>query len=67
MKSQPTNRCPRCHEGRLRVWYALNAEEQALASRLPASAEYTLAERQTAHRWCPKCWYEALEEEAQAA
>ena len=56
---ESSNQCPRCGAGRLRGWSELNDEERELVRRLPASAEYSLAERQATHRWCTKCWYEA--------
>jgi rRNA maturation protein Nop10 len=60
MMSEPTadEKCPRCGEGRMRSWNELSAEERELVRRLPASAGYTLAERQGRHLWCPRCWYE---------
>ena len=51
------NRCPRC-EGRLRSWGDLNDEEREMVKRLPAAADFSLAERQVRHRWCTRCWYE---------
>ena len=56
---ESSNQCPRCGAGRLRGWSELNDEERELVRRLPASAEYSLEERQATHRWCTKCWYEA--------
>jgi ribosomal protein S27AE len=50
--------CPRCGEGRLKVWNDLDHEERELVRRLPASTEYDAAERQRSHRWCPRCWHE---------
>ena len=52
------NQCPRCGEGRLRVWTELNDEEREVVRRLPAAAEYDLGERKSRHRWCSRCWYE---------
>ncbi len=52
------NSCPRCGEGRLQSWSTLSDEERELARRLPASADYSLEERKTRHRWCGRCWYE---------
>ncbi|HYX30531.1 MAG TPA: hypothetical protein VE863_18485 [Pyrinomonadaceae bacterium] len=51
------NRCPRC-EGRLRSWQELTEEEQHIAGRLPAAADYSLEERMRRHRWCSRCWFE---------
>ena len=50
--------CPRCGEGRLRAWYELSAEEREVALRLPASADFTAAERMARHQWCTRCWHE---------
>ena len=51
--------CPRCHEGVMRSWDELSEEEQEVVNHLPASADYTSAERQATHQWCTRCWYEA--------
>ena len=51
--------CPRCHEGRMQTWEELKPDEQEVVKRLPASADYSAAERQATHRWCRRCWYEA--------
>jgi hypothetical protein len=68
MELRRHDKCPRCHSGRLRGWRELDAEERELALRLPASADYSLAERQARHRWCRRCWYEtAGPEEPQLA
>lgn len=56
---ESSNQCPRCGVARLRTWSELNDEERELVRRLPASAEYSLEERATTHRWCKRCWYEA--------
>ena len=61
MNNQTHETCPRCGEGRLRDWDQLNDEEQEIARRLPASADYAFNERQATHRWCTNCWYEATE------
>ncbi len=58
MSAQGEGRCPRCHEGFLRAWYELSAEERKVVKRLPASADFSLDERATRHRWCSRCWYE---------
>ncbi len=58
MTKTVSDRCPRCGEGRLRSWNALNEEEQIVARRLPATAEYPSNERENRHRWCVRCWYE---------
>ncbi|MBA3805358.1 MAG: hypothetical protein H0X14_06555 [Acidobacteria bacterium] len=62
MNSQHTDRCPRCGEGRLRGWDELSEEEQEVARRLPASADYAPGGRQSTHRWCMNCWYETTED-----
>lgn len=50
--------CPRCHKQGLKSWAELSDEEREVVKRLPASAEYSLAERQASHRWCTRCWFE---------
>jgi len=52
------DQCPRCGGGRLRSWSELDEDECEMVKRLPASADYSLAERQARHRWCMRCWYE---------
>ena len=52
--------CPRCDKHGLKTWAELNDEEREVVKRLPASAAYSLAERQATHRWCTRCWYEKL-------
>jgi len=49
--------CPRCHSGRLKHWSELTRDEEMLAERLPASAEFSAAERKK-HRFCTRCWFE---------
>ena len=56
---ESSNQCSRCGAGRLRGWSELNDEERELVRRLPASAEYSLEERQATHRWCTRCWHES--------
>ena len=53
--------CPRCDKPRLKSWAELTDEERQVVERLPLSADYSLAERQSTHRWCTRCWYEALD------
>jgi len=53
--------CPRCEKRGLKRWDALTDEELEVVKRLPASAKYSLAERQASHRWCTRCWYEEIE------
>jgi hypothetical protein len=52
-----TELCPRCGGARLRTWDELTDEQKFLIERLPASAEYTIAERKK-HRFCARCWFE---------
>jgi hypothetical protein len=54
---ETTSKCPRCLEGRLRSWTDLDDEERQIVLRLPGSAQYSKAERQS-HRWCTRCWHE---------
>jgi hypothetical protein len=51
--------CPRCHEREMRTWDELSDDEREVVRRLPASADYTAAQRQATHQWCTRCWYEA--------
>ncbi|HEV7374289.1 MAG TPA: hypothetical protein VGN95_06210 [Pyrinomonadaceae bacterium] len=61
MSDQFQTRCPRCGMGRLLGWDELNDEEREVVRRLPASADYSVGERQRMHRWCTNCWYEEIE------
>ena len=61
MNAPSKEKCPRCGEGRLRAWNQLSEEEREVVRRLPGSADYTFAERIAMHRWCTRCWYEAME------
>jgi hypothetical protein len=54
------NHCPRCDKPGLKTWNELNDEEREVVKRLPASADYSLEERQALHRWCTRCWQEIL-------
>ena len=54
--------CPRCDGGRLKGWDELTDDERFLAERLPASAEYSAAERKK-HRFCTRCWFESVQTE----
>ena len=56
--TQGEGRCPRCGEGTLKAWYELSEEEREVALRLPASADFTAAERAARHLFCTRCWYE---------
>jgi len=51
----------------MQTWEELNAEEQEVVKRLPASAEYLAAERQGTHQWCARCWYEVTGNAEQTA
>lgn len=56
--TQGEGRCPRCAEGPLKAWYELSEEEREMAARLPASADFTQAERAARHLFCTRCWFE---------
>ena len=47
--------CPRCEKRGLKRWKELTNEEREVVKRLPASAKYSLDERQASHRWCTRC------------
>lgn len=57
--------CPRCHASSLQAWSVLNDEEREVVKRLPASADYSVEERQARHRWCTRCWFEDTGGESQ--
>jgi hypothetical protein len=42
----------------LRSWSELSDEDREIVKRLPATADYSLEERQARHRWCTRCWFE---------
>jgi len=44
----------------LRGWTELTDEEREIVKRLPQSAGYESSERESSHRWCNRCWYEAV-------
>ena len=44
----------------MKAWAELTEEQKLLAERLPMSAEYPFKERKK-HRFCTRCWYEALQ------
>jgi hypothetical protein len=50
----------------MHYWDELSEDEQELVRRLPASADYSAAERAIKHRWCTRCWFEAGAESAHA-
>ena len=52
--------CPRCDKRGMKSWSELTDEEREVVKRLPLSASYPLEERQASHRWCTRCWYEAV-------
>ena len=56
--TQGEGRCPRCGEGPLKAWYELSEEEREAAARMPASADFTPAERAARHLFCTRCWHE---------
>ncbi|MGD9588098.1 MAG: hypothetical protein AB7Q37_06585 [Pyrinomonadaceae bacterium] len=49
--------CPKCGGSRIKPWNDLSGEQRMLAEKLPASAEFTPAERKK-HRFCTRCWFE---------
>jgi hypothetical protein len=53
--------------GKLRAWTELNSEEQEIARRLPASANFSLQERVRDHKWCTRCWHESFAREPRDA
>lgn len=53
--------CPKCGAAKLTPWSELSPDEEFLATRLPASAEYTPKERKK-HRFCTRCWFEDAEQ-----
>lgn len=57
--------CPKCHTTLLRNWADLSADEKFIAERQPASAEYSLKEREN-HLFCTNCWYEREDLETRA-
>ena len=59
------NLCPRCHH-RLKDWHELTSDEKFTVERLPASAEFSLAERKM-HRFCKQCWFEVFETKIEKA
>jgi hypothetical protein len=64
MTGAQSQRCPRCGVRPLLSWNELTEEEREVVRRLPASADYSLDERQAMHRWCRNCWHEEIESEA---
>lgn len=60
-------RCPSCGEETLRTWDELGDGEREVVRRLPGSAGYEAAERQSMHRWCTRCWYESTGEVERSA
>jgi hypothetical protein len=49
----------------MKGWTELNGEEREVVKRLPASADYSLEERQESHRWCTRCWLEVVGQDLQ--
>jgi hypothetical protein len=60
------DKCSRCGEGRMRSWDELTEEEREVTRRLPAYADYNPEERSQRHRWCTRCWHEAVASEERA-
>lgn len=63
----PEDRCPRCGEGRLLNWRDLDEEQREVVKRLPGSADFSRAEREERHRFCPRCWFESTENDIREA
>ena len=59
-------KCPKCDKPGTKSWEELNDEEREVVKRLPASAEYSMEERQARHRWCTRCWNEDLSADIRA-
>lgn len=59
--------CPRCGNMKLKNWHQLSDDELVIVKRLPATAQYPIAERKVLHLWCTKCWFESKEIEARDA
>jgi len=45
---------------KMKSWAELTADEQFLAERLPAWAEFSKEEREK-HRFCTRCWFEQVD------
>jgi hypothetical protein len=60
------NTCPRCEKRGLKSWAELDDEQREVVKRLPASARFDPAERQAKHRWCTRCWFEAVDDSQHA-
>lgn len=58
------NICPRCHQGKMKTWNELSADEKILAERLPLLAAFTRREREM-HLFCPLCRFEQSEQTKQ--
>jgi hypothetical protein len=50
----------------MKTWDQLTEEEQFLALRLPASADFTPEERKK-HRFCTRCWFESRNDRPETA
>jgi hypothetical protein len=50
----------------MKFWAELTDEQRELVKRLPLTGSYSLEERQATHRWCTRCWYEAVDTETHA-
>jgi len=64
MKGFQTNICPRCGSPKMKRWEELTGEEKFLVERLPPSKDFSLPERKK-HRFCPRCWFEAIDQPPQ--
>lgn len=49
--------CPVCDYPVVKGWEELTDDQQFVAKRLPASADFTFEERKK-HRFCTRCWFE---------
>ena len=64
MKGFQEKMCPRCRNRKMKSWTDLTGEEKFLAERLPMSFEFSAEERKK-HRFCPRCWFEEIDQTAQ--
>ena len=60
------NECPRCASAKMKNWDELDDEQKFLIERLPASAEFSPAERKK-HRFCERCFFEDVESKIETA
>jgi Zn ribbon nucleic-acid-binding protein len=64
MNEQSKTICPRCRASRLVCWEELDTDQREVVKRLAGSADYSLSERKTTHRWCVNCWHEETQASA---